>query len=106
ARPRVNRAPRADFIASPKCRKTCETVWRMAQSDANCSPRQIPRLTGKEQGIQAISCLIQASETPKSSGSIWFFRQIPYSTEQGIIFGQQGFIFADQGIYTTEQGNQ
>ena len=37
-RPRLNRAPRADFIASPKSRETCQTVWRMTQSDANRSP--------------------------------------------------------------------
>ncbi len=32
--PRVNRAPRADFIASPKCRETCQTVWRRGR-DSN-----------------------------------------------------------------------
>jgi len=32
------------------------------------------------------------------------FQQIPYSTEQGIIFGQQGFISADQGIYRGRSG--
>ena len=30
----VNCAPRADFIASPKCRETCQTVWRR-EADSN-----------------------------------------------------------------------
>ena len=33
-RPRVNRAPRADFITSPKSRETCQTVWR-SKSNSN-----------------------------------------------------------------------
>ena len=47
---RVNRAPRADFIASPNCRETCQTGWRMTQSDSNPSRREKFPVTGKNTG--------------------------------------------------------
>src|SRR5208282_2312392 len=45
-RPRVNRAPRADFIASPKCRETCQTVWRRGGDSNPRDPFESTRVPG------------------------------------------------------------
>jgi hypothetical protein len=46
-------------------------------------------------------CKIMASgapETPISCGSAGLLKQIPYSTEQGIISAEQGILVLEQGI--------
>ena len=70
---RVNRAPRADFIASPKSRETCQTGWRMTQSDANCSPQSNSLLNRENTGNLRDLGRPEAGLQPKKPRLLWGF---------------------------------
>jgi len=49
--PPLNCAPHADFIASLKCRETCQTVWRSkGDSNLRCREQTFRRKTGASVG--------------------------------------------------------
>src|ERR1035441_10027611 len=77
----------------------------MTQSYANCSLRQIPRSSGKIQGIFAISTALGSNWDQISLVFSRVFDEIPYSTKQGIILEEQGIFSMEQGIFRAEQGN-
>jgi len=65
---------------------------RMVQSDANCSPGQIPCLTGKEQGTIGFGGS-KPKDGQKSPALLHDFTQspdIPYLQEQGTFHQYQG----------------
>jgi hypothetical protein len=73
---------------SPENPSKPETRWRIRQSDANCSlGSKFPDHQGKNRDFLRFPRRIGAVEARKAIDPQGFFQQIPYSREQGNIFG-------------------
>jgi hypothetical protein len=83
-----------------------ETRVRRTQSDANCSPRQIPCLAGKEQGTIRISELpshMDGQKSPVSLHNLPYSHDIPYLQDQGKFHHYQGMFPRYQGNFGSKQ---
>jgi hypothetical protein len=75
-------------------------VWWRTQSKSNPSPLPNSLLTGKRTGNFAKTAVSVASKTVNNSVVTGLPKQIPYSTEQGIILPEQGMLAQEQGIFS------
>jgi hypothetical protein len=85
-----NAAARAELLPCPDCSERLQTGWRMAESAANCSPRENSLINGKIQGISSICWQSGRLDGRKIHTVAALFLQIPWRSEQGILIAYQG----------------
>src|ERR1019366_3820894 len=101
---RVNRAPHADFITSPKSRETCQTVWRMTQSDANCSPQSNSLLNRENTGNLRDLWRPEAGLQPKKPCLLYGFHRNSLLNRTGNYFEGTGNFFNESGNFQDVSG--